>query len=258
MNIGDKIKELRKQRKYTQEQLAEYLDISSQAVSKWETGGACPDVDMLVRLAIFFNTSVDALLDFDKSKHDMEINRIVKESVHLRTEPKKAEAFYRKALESYPNNEILLNCLLMVIDDSTERIKIGEQLLECTNDDEIKYDVIRLLAQTYHGIGEKAMARYYVNRLPELYFSKTEIEAVVSEGKEQEAAITVTEQVCMGTLINMLALRLERADLADEKERLMTIEKQFLEIYGPSKETKEVAGRCLEALEQGSCMGFYK
>ena len=38
MSIGDKIRRLRKVKKLTQEQLAEYLNISSQAVSKWETG----------------------------------------------------------------------------------------------------------------------------------------------------------------------------------------------------------------------------
>ena len=38
MNIGAKIRELRKEKKVTQEELADYLHISSQAVSKWETG----------------------------------------------------------------------------------------------------------------------------------------------------------------------------------------------------------------------------
>ncbi len=258
MSVGEKIKELRKQKKYTQEQLAEYLDISSQAVSKWETGVSCPDIDMLVKLAVFFGTSIDELLDFDKSKLGMEVNRIVEESVPLRVEPKKAEAFYRAALEKYPNNELLLNCLLMVLEDSAERIRIGEQLLEHTTDDEIKYDVIRLLAQTYHGMGEEAMAKYYANKLPELYFLKTEIEAVVSKGKEQEAAITLTEQVCMGTLINMLALRIERAEEKSEKVRLFEIGKQFLNMYNTSEETQEAARKCFEELAQGSCMNFYR
>lgn len=38
MKIGDKIRSLRKENKVTQEQLAEYLGVSAQAVSKWETG----------------------------------------------------------------------------------------------------------------------------------------------------------------------------------------------------------------------------
>ena len=57
--VGDKIKSLRKAKKLTQEQLADYLNVSAQAVSKWETGLTSPDIDMLPRLAVFFQTSVD-------------------------------------------------------------------------------------------------------------------------------------------------------------------------------------------------------
>ena len=42
MKIGTKIRELRKEKKMTQEELAEYLHVSSQAVSKWETGASSP------------------------------------------------------------------------------------------------------------------------------------------------------------------------------------------------------------------------
>ena len=50
MNIGAKIRLLRKEKRVTQEELAEYLHISSQAVSKWETGSSCPDIDFLPKL----------------------------------------------------------------------------------------------------------------------------------------------------------------------------------------------------------------
>ena len=81
MNIGDKIKDLRKSRKMTQEQLAEYLLVSSQAVSKWETGASSPDIDMLPRLAVFFGVSIDELMDFNKMKIDEEIEIIVDQSI---------------------------------------------------------------------------------------------------------------------------------------------------------------------------------
>ena len=68
MDIGEKIKTLRKAKKLTQEQLAEYLNISAQAVSKWETGASAPDIDTLPKLAVFFGTTVDDLLDFDRRR----------------------------------------------------------------------------------------------------------------------------------------------------------------------------------------------
>ena len=80
MNIGAKIRELRKEKKVTQEELADYLHISSQAVSKWETGASSPDIDMLPKLAIFFGTSLDHLLDFDQSRVDAAVEALIEES----------------------------------------------------------------------------------------------------------------------------------------------------------------------------------
>ena len=58
--IGKKIGELRREREFTQEDLAKELGISAQAVSKWENGGA-PDIEMLPALADFFGVSIDYL-----------------------------------------------------------------------------------------------------------------------------------------------------------------------------------------------------
>ena len=54
MDIGSAIKKLRMDRKITQEEVAEYLGISFQAVSKWETGTTMPDITLLPEIAAFF------------------------------------------------------------------------------------------------------------------------------------------------------------------------------------------------------------
>ena len=95
MNIGVKIRELRKEKKVTQEELAEYLHISSQAVSKWETGACSPDIDMLPKLAIYFGTSLDNLLDFDQSKLNAAIEAILVESGRGGRDPARSEAYLR-------------------------------------------------------------------------------------------------------------------------------------------------------------------
>ena len=63
MNLGKKIKELRKNKGYSQEVLAELMGVSSCAVSKWESELSYPDLNNLVLLANLFNVSVDYLLD---------------------------------------------------------------------------------------------------------------------------------------------------------------------------------------------------
>ncbi len=63
-NIGLNISSLRKQKGVTQEQLAKYVGISAQAVSKWENGGV-PDTELLPKIADFFEVSIDRLFDRD-------------------------------------------------------------------------------------------------------------------------------------------------------------------------------------------------
>ncbi len=60
--IGENIKKLRRSKGITQEQLAEVLNVTNAAVSKWERGGSLPDITLLLPLAEYFGVSVDELL----------------------------------------------------------------------------------------------------------------------------------------------------------------------------------------------------
>lgn len=65
MTIGEKIHELRKARKMSQERIAELLGVSRQAVSKWETGQSNPNTENLICLAEIFNVTVEELTNPD-------------------------------------------------------------------------------------------------------------------------------------------------------------------------------------------------
>jgi len=62
LKISENIAALRKQAGITQEDLANKLRVSNQAVSKWEAGKCCPDIEVLPELAAFFEISIDELL----------------------------------------------------------------------------------------------------------------------------------------------------------------------------------------------------
>ena len=61
MNIGNNIKQLRQQKNLTQDQVAEKLGVSYQAVSKWENNANTPDIALLPAIAELFGVSIDAL-----------------------------------------------------------------------------------------------------------------------------------------------------------------------------------------------------
>ena len=70
--IGAKIKELRKRDNMTQEQLAEKLNVSRQAVSKWESNTAYPDISNLILLRDIFDVTLDYLvIDNNKIESDL-------------------------------------------------------------------------------------------------------------------------------------------------------------------------------------------
>ncbi len=60
--LGNRIAQLRKEKGFTQDDLAQMLDVSPQAVSKWENDLTCPDISLLPKLAQILGVSVDTLL----------------------------------------------------------------------------------------------------------------------------------------------------------------------------------------------------
>ena len=81
MNIGEQILFLRKNRGITQEQLAQKLGITNQAVSKWESGQCLPDIQLLPEIAEYFNVSVDELMGRTAAKNDDDILIILKNKI---------------------------------------------------------------------------------------------------------------------------------------------------------------------------------
>ena len=63
IKIGSFLKELRQEKGMTQEQLAEYLNVSNRSVSRWETGSNLPDLSMLITLAEYYDIAVGEIID---------------------------------------------------------------------------------------------------------------------------------------------------------------------------------------------------
>lgn len=66
MELNEKLQELRKQKRLTQEELAESLYVSRTAISKWEAGRGYPSIDSLKSIAKFFGVTIDELLSSDE------------------------------------------------------------------------------------------------------------------------------------------------------------------------------------------------
>ena len=76
MLFSEKLKMLRKESKLTQEELAEKLNVSRQAITKWESNEGLPDIENLKQISIMFNTTIDELVKEDKNI-DLDIKKDV-------------------------------------------------------------------------------------------------------------------------------------------------------------------------------------
>ncbi len=111
-NMGQIIRRLRKERNLTQEELAEQLNISAQAISKWENGTSMPDISQVVPLANYFGVSTDTLFSRESKNDDAVISRIqtiendTEYNYNIRFEKLKA------LLNEYPANLIILDAIV--------------------------------------------------------------------------------------------------------------------------------------------------
>lgn len=143
MNLGNKIRALRKERNMTQEQLANFLNISAQAVSKWEMSISYPDVELLPVLARLFNISLDELFDYDSSNTDKEIEQIIlKHKNYFWSNFEKAEQILLDGLKLYPNSIRLKTELFQLYTYNIDRggeiltkaLELGSQII-CLSQD---------------------------------------------------------------------------------------------------------------------------
>ena len=208
MKIGKKIRELRKQRGITQEQLAESIGISFQAVSKWENNIALPDITLVPVLASYFGVSMDELFDFNLKKIEHAVRIITEKAYQYReSNPAESRRILEEGLKKYPENDILLNNLLYVLDYSVkpdETIAIASKLIEKTNQNDVKYDALRFLAYAYKAKGDLESAEAAIEQIPEIYFTKLTEKAYLLSGKAKFEAAEKQKWISFENLLQMM------------------------------------------------------
>lgn len=105
MELGNNIKELRKQKGLRQEQLAEAMGVSTASVSKWETNQSYPELTLLAELADFFEVSIDTLIGHNLNADRMEALVAQMEKAADDHEEEVAAGLCEKILRNYPNND---------------------------------------------------------------------------------------------------------------------------------------------------------
>ncbi|MBQ2278574.1 MAG: helix-turn-helix transcriptional regulator, partial [Clostridia bacterium] len=152
--MGQIIRRLRKEKNLTQEELAEQLNISAPAVSKWENDTSLPDISQVVPLANLFGVTTDVLFGMHGADHEAEVRARLEEIFRMSDNCPDGEEGptallildkYREAMRLYPNNPtIMVNAMAfaeMVIGCNEKELRelIGQGGLDSLTDEIIRW-----------------------------------------------------------------------------------------------------------------------
>ena len=221
LDLGQKIRELRRRDGRTQEALAEAIGVTSQAVSRWEANGGYPDMEMIPSIANYFGVTIDELFGYQndrESKIDMIINKIKSFGIQSRGDDEWVDeclAILREGLAEFPQNERLLLTLADTLSEAgwrrhkewlyyddegfiqhnydvhkrneywAESIKLCEYLINNATDNSTVTRAIHILVLLYRNIGENDKAIAYAQKMPELKNCREILLSAASDGKEE-------------------------------------------------------------------------
>ena len=224
LNIGTKIRELRRRDGRTQDAVAEALGVTAQAVSRWESGGSYPDMEIVPAIANYFGITIDELFGYDDERAK-KVDELVEKIEFMNFQNNGVDinideclSIAREALIEYPGNEKLMLALASVlynagyvrygeyhlIDDEgydvydteqhrtyaewKEAILLYEKLLKTMEYDEARHRAVHNLTQLYLNIGDHERAAEIAQTMPSLHNSREFLKARATDGKKRTEA----------------------------------------------------------------------
>ena len=221
LDLGQKIRELRRRDGRTQEALAEALGVTSQAVSRWESNGGYPDMEMIPSIANYFHISIDELFGYNNER-SKKIDELAKKIDQMNFQNNGEDinideciALARNALIEFPGNEKIMLSLASVLYNAgyvrygehhlsdaegydildidkhrtysewKEAISLYEKLLKTTIHGEPRHRVVRELTQLYLNMGEHARALEVIESTPDIYGSREFLKTKATDGKKR-------------------------------------------------------------------------
>ena len=189
--IFDKcLREYLDKRNKTQRELAEFLCISTQAVSKWCRGENLPDISLLPRIAAFLNVSVDELLGVGEIRKQEKIEEYnLKRLEHIgRRQYNENLELWQSAHREFPNDMMTLCCLseaLYLKEKYHEAVEAGERVLRESTDQPLRDAAIRILCLSHSRLGNREKAQEYVNMGSNIWSSTLELKGLTVENDER-------------------------------------------------------------------------
>ena len=245
--IGENIRRLRRELDVTQECLAKHLGVSTQAVSKWERGEACPDITLLPGLAGFFGVSLDDLMGMDTLRETEEIDKLIaqaKRNLELLQSAESIEPL-QAALRRFPNHYGLMHWLGQCLCEADnfdvpplppeqqprrqEATALFERVLAHCTDAKQREKTQASLFIAYDGLGDAEKARAAAKLLPALHNSREVLFGRTLYGEERATEMRASIETLAHFLVSQMKELADPRDQCDTKlpaeERILLVER---------------------------------
>ena len=182
MQIGEKIKNYRKTAGLTQEQVADYLDVSTPAVNKWEKGNTYPDISLLPAIARLLKIDMNELFSFREELTEKEIGQFVNELSEVSLDSFiKAFEMGKNKIKEYPHCDSLIYSIATVLNAALTLSDVDdEKKLECNNvivewlertaespNEKVRISSIFMLAAKYIQMEKYKEANIFLDKIPD-------------------------------------------------------------------------------------------
>ncbi len=227
------IREKRKEIGLTQEQIAEYLGVSTPAVNKWEKGATYPDVSLLPALARLLKVDLNILLCFNEGLSEQEISHFCKEVMDTIRKNGFESGFTMviEKIQEYPSCGSLIHTTALLLDGALMMSGMSDEHKEKYNspitvlyeratrsdDGKIRNEATFMLASKYMGHEEYDKAQEMLDLLPERSdIDKRQLQANlwIKQGKLTEAAELLERKLLMIESNEIQILLISLADIA--------------------------------------------
>ncbi len=185
--LSENLKKYRALKNLTQEEVAAYLGVTPQSVSKWERAESYPDITLLPALANIYETSIDLLIGMDTIRAEETQHRIHQNAVECqkRGDYEGAENIYREALLIYPNKAGIILGLggtLALKGNTMEAVEQMERGLLLSTNEKQRATIRAALCFLYLKAGSVEQAKQLASELPHIRESREVIQPLIQKG----------------------------------------------------------------------------
>lgn len=224
INLGAQMKALRHNQGKTQEDVARALNVTAQAVSRWEKGACYPDMTMIPAIANYFGVTIDELFGY-RSERSMRIDALAERIRDMDSRNAGKDVcvdecirMAREGLAEYPDSERLMLCLASVLYNAgyvrygehhltdgegydvydvrrhreyaewREAVAIYERLLATLDEGDMRHQAVRELIQLYANLGESEKAAAVAQTAPPLTGCRERLRIQAFDGRKKAEA----------------------------------------------------------------------